>query len=280
MIIILELGVLGLCLGSLVNAVVWRLHEQDELAQKKGVKDKKARLKKLSILRGRSMCPHCGHELAAKDLVPVLSWGWLRGKCRYCRAPIGWQYPLVEIATALLFIGSYALWPVALHGLGLMQLCFWLVFLVGFMVLAVCDLRWYWLPSKAIYPLVGVALAELVATLIFFDGGWAAVWSSVCGVLIASGIFFVLYQISHDWIGDGDIRLGLVLGILLGGPMRSIILLLVASILGTLASVPALLVGKAGRKTLIPFGPFLLLGAVVVQLFGTSFTDWLQRIPG
>lgn len=278
MLVVLGFGILGLCLGSFVNALVWRLHEQDELAQRKDVKNKKARLRELSIVRGRSMCPECGHELNVKDLVPVLSWLWLRSKCRYCHKPISWQYPVVELATAGLFVGSYLLWPVMLEGLGLLQFCFWLVFLVGFMALAVCDLRWYWLPSKIIYPLVGLAVIELLATVLFFDGGWAAVWSSAWGVLIASGIFFVLYQISKDWIGDGDIRLGLVLGILLGGPMHSILLLLAASMLGTVASVPALLAGKAGRKTLIPFGPFLLLGAIIVQLFGTQFTDWLLRV--
>src|SRR4051812_13278636 len=99
--IIAVLIVFGLCLGSFVNALVWRVHEQ-EAAKKPN--------KKLSVLNGRSMCPHCEHELAAKDLIPVLSWLSLGGKCRYCHKPISKQYPLVELLTALLVVGSYIWW--------------------------------------------------------------------------------------------------------------------------------------------------------------------------
>src|SRR5690348_8244818 len=114
--IVLLLGALGLGLGSFVNALVWRLHEQ-ELAEEepkhKRAKGKARQLsaKELSIVSGRSMCPDCHHELAPQDLIPVLSWLWLRGKCRYCSKPISWQYPLVELVTAALFIVSYLSWP-------------------------------------------------------------------------------------------------------------------------------------------------------------------------
>jgi prepilin signal peptidase PulO-like enzyme (type II secretory pathway) len=279
MLIALLLAMVGLTFGSFVNALVWRLHKQAELKKQKGKKRKKTReaeLQKLSILRGRSMCPACHHELAAKDLVPVFSWVWLRGKCRYCGHKIE-DSPLVEAITALLFAISYLFWPSELHGLGLMQFCFWLAFLVGFVALAVYDLRWLLLPDKIIFPLVGLAIAELLVSLIFFDAGLQALWASVWGVLIASGIFFVLYQISDgSWIGGGDVKLGLILGILVGGPLNSLLLLFVASLLGTLVSLPLLTTGKAGRKTLIPFGPFLIAAAIIVGLFGGHFTDWLS----
>ncbi|HEX7368051.1 MAG TPA: prepilin peptidase, partial [Candidatus Saccharimonadales bacterium] len=146
--IIVVLTVLGLIFGSFVNALVWRLHEQEG-------KSKKSR-QQYSILNGHSMCPNCHHELAAKDLVPVLSWLWLRGKCRYCRKPISWQYPAVELMTGLLFVGSYLWWPLSLQGVGLFQFVVWLGFIVGFMALAVYDLRWFTLPNRIVYPLIAL----------------------------------------------------------------------------------------------------------------------------
>src|ERR1700712_4728549 len=102
------LVVLGLIFGSFVNAFVWRLHERESLLQKKR-KPTKKQLSELSILHGRSMCVHCHHELAAKDLVPLFSWLWLRGKCRYCHKPIQ-DSPLIEAVLPVLFIVSYLAW--------------------------------------------------------------------------------------------------------------------------------------------------------------------------
>src|SRR5262245_41082320 len=103
---VLILTVFGLCWGSFVNAFVWRLHELE--TNKRLSKSQK---KKLSILHGRSMCPDCHNELAWYDLLPVVSWLSLKGKCRYCGKPISWQYPFVEALTAALFVLSYVFWP-------------------------------------------------------------------------------------------------------------------------------------------------------------------------
>src|SRR4051812_9838145 len=103
---ILMLGVLGLILGSFTNALVWRLHEQQKETKKQKAKNKK----ELSILHGRSMCTHCHHKLAWQDLVPLFSWLWLRGRCRYCHQKID-DNPLVEALLGLVFIISYIYWP-------------------------------------------------------------------------------------------------------------------------------------------------------------------------
>lgn len=269
------LAAAGLVFGSFIDALVWRIHEQSLLRKKK---KHVAVPRELTMLRGRSMCQHCKHELAPWDLVPVVSWVLLRGKCRYCGAPISWQVPLVELITSLLFVLSYAVWPMSFHGLGLVQFCFWLVLLVGFVALAVYDLRWYILPDRIVFPLVGIATAELLVSVVFFHSGWQQLLGGAWGVLIASGIFYVLYQVSGGtWIGGGDVKLGLALGILLGGPILSFLLLFVASVLGTLVSLPMLAVGKAKRTTLIPFGPFLIAAAILIELFGGHFTSWLSH---
>lgn len=274
----LVLVVLGLCLGSFVNALVWRLHEGSELkAQNSKHRSKKLSTKDLSILTGRSMCPDCHHELAGKDLVPVLSWLWLRGKCRYCHKPISWQYPLVELLTAVLFVLSYLWWPYVFQGVGLYNFIFWLIFLVGFMALAVYDLRWQMLPDKLVFPLIVLAVLQLLGGFIFYNFGWQALAGVVWGILISSGIFYVVFQFSRgEWIGGGDVKLGVVIGLLLGGPLMSLLMLFVASCLGTIAGIPLLLAGK--RKVRVPFGPFLLAATVFVMLFGTGIISWYRAL--
>jgi prepilin signal peptidase PulO-like enzyme (type II secretory pathway) len=277
LLIVIGLAGLGLILGSFINALVWRLHELEELQTKTGKKAEKER-QSLSITRGRSMCTHCHHVLLAKDLVPVFSWLWLRGKCRYCHKKIE-DNPLIEVCTSLLFVISYAVWPFDLHGWGLVQFVFWLPILVGFVALAVYDLRWYILPDKIVFPLVTLAAIEVVFHITIFGGGIEALLAALWGVIIASGLFYVLFQVSNgEWIGGGDVKLGIVLGLLLGGPLMSLMLLFIASLIGSLISIPLMIIGKAGRKTLIPFGPFLITAAISLELFGSHISNWLNTI--
>lgn len=275
--IIAALAVLGLIFGSFVNALVWRLHEQAELSGKGGKTTEKRR-QELSIAKGRSMCPHCGHELAAKDLVPLFSWLLLRGRCRYCRASIGVQYPLVELATALLFTVSYVTWPFTMQGVGLFQFVLWLMFLVGFVALAVYDLKWFLLPDKLVLPLVAVAATQVVVVAVWLHS-FSALWQPLAGGLIIFGLFWVLFQVSGgNWIGGGDVKLAIVLGLLAGTPLRAFLVIFFASLLGTLSSVPLLVKGRSGLKMHIPFGPYLLLATIIVVLYGTSIVNWYQNL--
>src|SRR5688500_7441747 len=122
--ITLALAIFGLCFGSFVSALVWRLHQQT--AKKKlSAKQRQA----LSIVRGRSMCSPCRHELAWFDLLPLVSWLALKGRCRYCGKPIE-DSPWVEVLMAGLFVGSYLTWPHGFDGKGMVLFGFWLVFLV------------------------------------------------------------------------------------------------------------------------------------------------------
>lgn len=257
---IVVLFFLGLILGSFVNALVWRLHEKKDW------------------VNDRSECDHCHHKLGVFDLIPVVSWMLLRGKCRYCSKPIH-DSPIIELVLPLLFISSYLFWPQPLQGEGLVLFVFWLVLLVGFAVLAVYDIRWFLLPNKVIFPLIVLVLVQLTLQTLLFDGSLREVFGSILGVLIISGTFFALFLLSKGtWIGFGDVKLGIVLGILAGGPLPAILLLFVASLLGMIVSLPLLVAGRASRKSHLPFGPFLLLAMVVVQLFGTDIIDWYKNL--
>jgi len=257
--IVLLLIVLGLLFGSFINALVWRLHEK-----KDWVSD-------------RSECPNCHHKLAALDLVPVLSWVFLRGKCRYCHKPIP-DSPFVEVALPALFVVSYAFWPEPLHGVGLFAFVFWLVFLVGFLALAVYDLKWFLLPNVIVFPLIALACVQIVGELLW-GGTWNQLAGSAIGALVMSGLFYAIFILSKGrWIGFGDVKLAIVLGLLVGGALPALLVLFIASLLGTIVSLPLVLVGKANRKSHLPFGPMLIAGTVIVMLFGASIIDWYSGL--
>ncbi len=274
--VVVWLAVLGVIFGSFVNALVWRIHEQAQLADKKGKVAAKRR-QELSIIKGRSMCPHCGHELAAKDLVPVLSWLWLRGKCRYCGTKIP-DSPLVELFTGLLFALSYISWPQTLQGAELATFAAWLAIVVGFTALIVYDLRWYLLPDRLVFPLTGLAALQVFVVAVWRQSG-EEVWMSVLGAAVIFGLFWLLFQISKGaWIGGGDVKLAVTLGLLAGTPFRALTLIFFASLIGTLVSLPQLLNGKNGLTQRIPFGPPLILAAIIVVLYGTPIADWYQHL--
>jgi prepilin signal peptidase PulO-like enzyme (type II secretory pathway) len=254
MITLLLIG-MGLILGSFVNALVWRLHEKKDW------------------VTGRSECPHCHHVLGPLDLIPVISWLFLRGKCRYCQKKID-DNPLVELALPTLFVASYYFWPVDLTESSLVAFIFWLLFLVGFVALAVYDLRWYLLPDKIVFPLIALAVVQVLVISVV-DSNWRIILGAAGGALVISGIFYLIFQVSNgQWIGGGDVKLGIVLGLLSGGVIEGFLLLFTASVLGMLISLPLMMQGKANRKTQLPFGPLLIAGLIIVKLFGPAILGW------
>jgi prepilin signal peptidase PulO-like enzyme (type II secretory pathway) len=257
--IVLMLAALGLILGSFVNAFVWRLHERK------------------NWLNDRSECTHCHHKLAVLDLIPVLSWVLLRGKCRYCHEKIE-DTPLTELALPVLFVVSYLYWPTTFEGRGLIEFMFWLAFLVGFLALTLYDLRWFLLPNKIVFPLIGLAIVQVVVVTINQDNLHIAL-SAATGALAIAGTFYLIFQLSGGtWIGGGDVKLGVVLGLLAGGVLEASMVLFFASVAGLLASLPLIIKGKAKRKMQIPFGPFLMVGLFVVVLFGAGIIDWYSGL--
>jgi prepilin signal peptidase PulO-like enzyme (type II secretory pathway) len=284
--IIAVLIVLGLCFGSFVNALVWRVHEQAELEeQATRKKSKKAKaadvtLAELSIIKGRSMCPHCHHTLSALDLLPLVSWLALRGKCRYCHKPISAQYPVVELLTAVLFVISYLYWPVNFDGSGLKIAAFivWLPLLVGFMALIIYDFRWMLLPDRIVFPLGAIASVLAGLMIASSEHPLRAFLNVLGGVIIGGGLFWLIYQFSKGkWIGGGDVKLGWLLGLVVGTPGKAALFIFGAAILGTVASLPLLVSKRLKGNSVIPFGPFLIIAAIIAQLFGAALLAWYQR---
>lgn len=257
-----------------MNALVWRVHER--AAEKAKKRPDRHYLVRLSMARGRSMCPHCHHELAARDLIPVLSWLSLRGKCRYCHKAIP-DSPAVELSLPVLFIVSYIFWPVALSGSQLAVFVLWLGLLVGFLALAVYDLRWMLLPNRLVYPLSVIAAGQAGVRIVTAQRPLGALIQTLLAVAVGGGIFYLLFQISSGkWIGGGDVKLGWLLGLTVATPGRSLLMIFLAAFTGSLISVPLLINGRLKRNATIPFGPFLILGAILVQLFGSDILSWYK----
>lgn len=271
------LFLLGLCLGSFVNALVWRLRVA-ATGQRLKTKDQRWASADLSILKGRSVCPACGHQLAWRDLLPVLSWLSLRGQCRYCQKPISRQYPAVELLTASLFALSYAFWPLPLDERGIFLLVFWLILLTGLIALAVYDIRWMLLPDKIITPLFILTMAVVLVDAAVLQRSLQPIAAALLGLLFCGGLFYAIFQLSNGrLIGGGDVKLGFLLGLAVGGPVNALLLIFIASLLGSLVGGLLMALGKLKATSRVPFGPFLVSAAVIVTLFGPAIYDWYAR---
>ncbi len=216
-----------------------------------------------SVVRPSSACMSCGTELAWRDNVPVLSWLWLRGRCRTCGVHISAVYPLVELATAALVAGCFVKFGFSADAFLASFFCVVLV------VLSAIDLEHRIVPNRIVLP---AALVVLVAqTALHPSPEWAL------GALGASGFLFVAALAYPAGMGMGDVKLALLLGALLGR------LVGVGLMLGMLAAlVPSVYLlarhGSAARKMGIPFAPFLALGALIALFAGHSLLDaYLSR---
>ncbi len=263
--IIIVLIVLGLMFGSFVNALVWRIHKQSGLSSKKAKS-------KYSIVKGRSRCTDCSHKLASIDLLPVISWLSLGGKCRYCKKPISAQYPLVETLMAILFVVSYVFWPLDLDSYGKTEVIGGLSILVGVVALTVYELREMLLPDKILLPVAIVGLFSFILRLAHDN---SALLSTAVAIAIGGGLFYLLFIVSGGkWIGGGDVKLGFVLGLLVGSPELALLFIFLGSLIGFLYVLPMLILKKIKPKSHIPFGPFLIAGAFIAVIWGTNIIDW------
>jgi len=233
----------GLCVGSFLNVVIARLPEGR------------------SIVSPGSACPRCGRAIRWHDNVPVLSFLWLRARCRHCGGAISWRYPLVELATGGLFVlaflsrGPGALLPGAL------------VLAAALVAVTAIDLDHQIIPDVVTLPGIAVGLALSVAT------GQPQWTDAVIGSLAGGAIFFVIIVASRGGMGGGDMKLGAMLGAFLGWKPL-LVAVLAAVLVGGALAIALLALGRKGRKDAVPFGPFLALGGVIALLWGDRLIAW------
>jgi prepilin signal peptidase PulO-like enzyme (type II secretory pathway) len=283
LVVSIGLGIFGMVMGSFVGAMVWRLRAQQLVEDKANGEDyDRKEYKRLHLLtehkgaKDRSRCLSCGHKLAWHDLIPLASWLSTRGRCRYCRASIGWFEPLLELSMATFFVGSFLFWPSPLDTtLALAQFGLWLVAGVMLGTLFAYDTKWFLLPDKVVFPLMAVALAFSLLGLVGEPSILSAVLNIGIAVGVLSGLYFVLWLVSQGrWIGFGDVKLGIILGLLLGSWQLALLTLFLANLIGTLIVLPGLLTKRLSRTTQVPFGPMLIAACVATVLFGQSIIDW------
>ncbi len=240
-------ALIGIAIGSFLNVCIDRLPAGQ------------------SLLGPPSHCPACQRRLAPKDLIPIFSYLWLRGHCRYCRAPIPKRILWVELGTGLMFALLWWLYGLTPE-LGIMSFYFCLL-----IIILVIDMEQGIIPNKVVYPAAAIAL---VIALFTSNPG-------IIQVLLGGGLGLVIMLliaiISRGGIGWGDVKMAGLVGLLTGFPLVLVSLLL--SIVGGGITALVLLIFKIKkRKQTIPFGPFLSLGTMVTLLWGASILNWYLQL--
>ncbi len=250
--------ILGLLVGSFLNVVIFRLHRGE------------------TFIRGHSKCLFCKHRLKIKDLVPLLSFLFLKGRCRYCKQKFSIQYFLVELITAICFVLIYIkIFPsldiLAGDWLDIWQMVGWFVLTAWLVIIFVYDLKYYLILDIVVIP--AIILAFIFNYVLGFE-----VLNLLLAGLVGGGFFLAQFLVSKGkWIGGGDIRLGFLMGILLGWP-HILTALFVAYILGSLISIVLLFGNKKHLTDKIPFGTFLSVATFVTMLYGDWLVAWYWSI--
>lgn len=282
-IIYITLTLFGLVLGSFAGASVWRLRARQIAFDKKSGESVDTKeynqLKKLAhqkVSTDRSRCLSCSYELRWYDLIPLISWLMLRGRCRSCHKPIGKMEPLIELGTALFFVLSFMFWPIALTSpIPIAGFIIWLIAGVGLAIMFAYDSKWFLLPDSVNFAVIGLGIISAVLTIVASPYPVNAGFNVLGSVAILSGIYFVLYVVSKGrWIGFGDIKLGLGLGLLLGDWRLAFIALFMANLIGCLIIIPLMATGKLKRNAHVPFGPLLITGAIIAKLIGMGIAEF------
>jgi prepilin signal peptidase PulO-like enzyme (type II secretory pathway) len=219
-------------------------------------------------VRGRSECESCKHVLAWYDLLPLVSWVSMSGKCRYCKKPMGYSYPIIELATGTLFVLSQKFWPYGFTRAGIVVFGLWLVMLTVLVTLSIIDTKWFLLPDKLVFLLIFLAAGSKLAQAAYFEDLGRLV-GVLGGMGVGAGVFYAIWYLSKGkYIGYGDVKLGIFFGILLGSPFKALLVLSIGSLIGTLLVLPTMLRRKAKLTTAIPFGPSLIAATCVMYIFG------------
>jgi leader peptidase (prepilin peptidase)/N-methyltransferase len=235
--------VFGLLIGSFLNVCIYRLPRRE------------------SIVFPPSACPHCGERIRPWDNVPVLSWFWLQGRCRDCRAPISWRYPLVEAVNGMAY--GVIVWRYGLN----IEAAVYAVFFSVLLVITLIDLDHQIIPDRISLPGIPIAFACAVGL------GHITWLESLLGAAVPAGLFLAIVILSRGGMGLGDVKLIAMIGALLGWKL-ALLTILVGAVAGSMVGIGLMVFQGKGRKTAVPFGPFLSLGAIVSVACGTPLIQW------
>jgi leader peptidase (prepilin peptidase) / N-methyltransferase len=255
--LIVVAAVLGLIIGSFLNVVIVRVPAGQ------------------SVVRPRSACPACGEPIAERDNLPVLSWLLLRGRARCCGEPISGRYPLVETGTGLAF-AAVAAWA------GLSWLLPALLYLAAISIaLTMIDLELRRLPNAIVLPSYPVAAVLLTLAALAQGEPGRLVGAAIAGASLYA-FYFLLLLVYPRGMGFGDVKLAGVLGLYLGwfGWEYAVCGAFFGFLLGGVFGLLLMVLGRAGRKTLIPFGPYMIVGAWLALIWAEPVADWYLRSSG
>jgi prepilin signal peptidase PulO-like enzyme (type II secretory pathway) len=255
----------GLIIGSFLNCLIWRLHKGEGMWN-------------------RSYCPKCRQQIAWYDNIPVLSFILLAGKCRHCGKSISWQYPIVEFMMGVLFVMAFFLnyeSRIMNQGLTELYIIFDLKFIIQLFrdwfiiavmtVIFIYDLRWYLILDKVTLP--ACAIVFILNILLGIS------WQNLLISGIIGGSFFLIQFLisSGKWIGGGDIRLGLLMGLTLGWP-NIMAAILLSYFLGSIIGVFLISTGRKKWGSKVPLGIFLSVGTIIVLFWGEKIISWYLNI--
>jgi len=243
--------VVGLSFGSFASVVIHRLHQREG-----------------GILFGRSKCPECQRQLNVRDLIPVISYLMTGHKCRYCEKPISARYPLLEMTMGAAFLTTFL-------QVGLTEplwLGYWLLLTFIFVLLSFYDIYFQEIPDE-------ISLPTIVLTgIVGYFGGLHTGASLLTAFAVPVGFFSLLFFGSRGkWIGGGDIRLGAIMGFVTGWP-TILVALFIGYFVGAVFSLGGMATGKLSRKSVIPFGPFLLLDTYIAVFWGQDILNWYTKL--
>ena len=262
----------SLMIGSFLNVVIHRLPimlEREWQAEYLGYfnpETQPQQEERYNLMVPRSACPHCGHAITAMENIPLLSWLWLKGRCRECQAPISARYPLVELLTALLSLVVAATFPPGWALLAALLLTWVLV------ALTFIDLDKMLLPDQLTLPLLWGGLLFNLA------GGFVPLADAVIGAMAGYLVLWSLYWAfklltGKEGMGYGDFKLLAALGAWLGWQALPIVLLL-SSLVGAIIGISLILLRNHHQNKPIPFGPYLAIAGWIALLWGDTITRW------
>ncbi|MDO8557935.1 MAG: prepilin peptidase [bacterium] len=286
--ILVFLFLLGLIVGSFLNVLIWRIPEGEEVVQR------------------RSHCRHCARILEWYELIPLWSFVVLGGRCRSCKERISLQYPLVELSSGVLFSFTYwwmekrateplgflpnvseAATQFSITGLfpdvtNILAISYALFAICVFLVIFVTDVRHFLIPDRVMLPAIALFSCLILANRFIFACGIPTVNCSlpnVAGSLVGAAFFLLLIIISRGvWMGLGDVKLAVFMGLFLGF-WNVLVALLLASFSGSLVGLALILVNKKTLKSEVPFGAFLAPAAIAAFFFGDAILKSVHLAP-